>query len=111
MRRVVDQREFNQKGSSLARWRDFSTATSDASFSLPVPFSAYARIEPKASSEETKCLFRLLYRNALGQIARFVHVATENHREMIGEELERDRGENRHDDIGRGRHRKNVVGD
>ena len=105
MRRVVDQRESNWKRSSLGRLARFLNGDFGRQFFTPAQQNWRRHFLKKPTA------FRLLYRNALGQIARFVYVATENHREMVGEKLERDRGENRHNNVRRGRHRKNVVGD
>jgi hypothetical protein len=57
--------------------------------------------------------FRLisLYRHALGEIARFIDVASECDSEMIRQELEWDDGENRHYVIGRFRQQDDLVRD
>ena len=41
-----------------------------------------------------------LYRDAFGEVARFIDVAAEFDGEMIGEKLQRNDGENRHQAIG-----------
>ena len=52
-----------------------------------------------------------LYRDALGEIARFIDVAAECDGDMIGQKLEWDDGENRHDVIRRFRQDDDVVSD
>ena len=50
-----------------------------------------------------------LYRYALGEVARFVDVATECDSEMIGQKLEWNHGKNRHHVIRRFRQQNDLV--
>ena len=52
---------------------------------------------------------QLLYRHALGEIARFIDVAAEFYGEMICQKLEWDDGENRHHVIRRFRQHDDLV--
>ncbi|MFM8887368.1 MAG: class I SAM-dependent rRNA methyltransferase, partial [Chthoniobacterales bacterium] len=53
----------------------------------------------------------LLDRHALGQITRFVHIATARHSNVVGEKLQRDDREHGHEPIGRVRNPQRVIGD
>ena len=61
-------------------------------------FGWHHRTDYRARTEV--CNSRLLDRDALREIARLVDVAAERDGEMIGEQLQRDDGQDRHDVIG-----------
>jgi len=85
----------------------------DYLLAAPKPDSCH----PHHAAMNSTMLFRRLvrqqslYRDALGEIARFIDVAAECDGDMIGQKLEWDDGENRHDVIRRFRQDDDVVSD
>ena len=55
------------------------------------------------------CGCPLFYRDTFGQVARLVDIAAERDREVIGEQLQRDHGQDRHHDLIGPRHDNSVV--
>ena len=53
----------------------------------------------------------LFHRHALGEVSRLVHVVSAQHGDVIGEQLERDASENRHEHRAGLRDRDDVVCD
>src|SRR5436190_8718529 len=53
---------------------------------------------------------RLFHRHRLGQVARLIHVAAQTHRDVVREELERDDGEDRREQLRAGRDLDDVAG-
>src|SRR6266550_7229991 len=53
---------------------------------------------------------RLFHRHRLGQVARLIHVAAQTHRDVVREELERDDGEDRREQLRAGRGLDDVAG-
>ena len=67
-----------------------STGPSTASDRL-----ALLRVEPREDGDVWSTRARLLDRDGLGEVARLVHVAPGAQRHVVGEELERDHGQER----------------
>ena len=53
----------------------------------------------------------LFHRHAFCQVARFVDIVAERDREMVGEELQGDRGQHRHNDVVGLGHDDDIVDD
>src|SRR5205823_12949699 len=95
---------------------------------LPLPAPASTRRGPSPAVTASRCggfrstrsasrsstlrLYRarLFHRHRLGQVARLVHVAAQTHRDVVGEELERDDGEDRREQLRAGRDLDDVTG-
>src|SRR5437764_10896093 len=95
---------------------------------LPLPAPASTRRGPSPAVTASRCggfrstrsaarsgtwrLYRarLFDRHRLGQVARLVHVAAQTHRDVVGEELERDDGEDRREQLRAGRDLDDVTG-
>src|SRR5690242_2624300 len=89
-------------------------ATSPSATTTATPQSASVSFgraaQPRASRSVRPMEEFLLHRDGLRQIARLVHVEAAQPRDAIGEQLERDHGERRLEEVRRPGHVDHVVG-